>query len=356
MKKPILASLCILGCLGFSGIALEQNDSGKQEILFTSGRFEIAGDLYLAPVQGRQPAAIFVHGDGPARRPLGRLTRKIINVFLTSGFACLFYDKPGYGSSKGDLDRSRLFEERTSILPDAVAHLRENPKIDPEKIGFWGISQAGYVMPLALKQSPDVAFMIAVSCPAMDSIDQSAYLVENQMLCSGANKQEAEKGRKFYIQRAKARTYREYRQAAEYLDQVSVIRSIGWGGVRPEKDFSPMPPDSQWLFDPITMIAKVRIPVLAIFGEKDTQTDPFQGAEAYERALRAARNPFFMVKLFPGADHGLIAAETGCMEERRRRYLAENPINFVSGYLKLLEKWLTLLKGRWDSKILHESR
>jgi hypothetical protein len=40
-----------------------------------------------------------------------------------------------------------------------------------------GASQAGYVMPLALTQTRDVAFMICVSCPGMPSYDQGAFSV-----------------------------------------------------------------------------------------------------------------------------------------------------------------------------------
>ncbi len=47
--------------------------------------------------------------------------------------------------------------------------------IDDKHIGLWGISQASYVMPLALSQSEDIAFMICVSCGGMSGRDQGAY-------------------------------------------------------------------------------------------------------------------------------------------------------------------------------------
>jgi dipeptidyl aminopeptidase/acylaminoacyl peptidase len=259
--------------------------------------------------------------------------------FLDTGFACLFYDKPGYGESTGKFTSGKLFEERASILVDAVNVLKKHPAINPEQIGLWGISQAGYVMPKAITATKDIAFMIAISCPAMDSVDQSAYLVEKQILCEGYDEVEAKKARQYFRRRARAKTYREYLEAAEYLDQNPFIQSIKWGGIRSEDRFSPLLPSSEGFFNPITLIEKITIPVLAIFGEKDTQIDPFQGAEAYEKALKKAGNRFYRVKLFPEADHGIIIAKTGCLKEQRERYRS----SYAPGYIELMQNWLNSL-------------
>jgi pimeloyl-ACP methyl ester carboxylesterase len=259
--------------------------------------------------------------------------------FLDTGFACFFYDKPGYGESTGTFTRGKLFEERASILVNAVKVLKKHPAINPEQIGLWGLSQAGYVMPKAVDATEDIAFMIAISCPAMDSVDQSAYLVEKQILCEGYEETEANKARQYFRQRARARTYREYLEAAEYLDKNPFIRSIQWGGIKSEDRFSPILPSDEGLFNPVTLIEKITIPVLAIFGEKDTQIDPFQGAEAYEKALKKAGNRFYRVELFPEADHTIFIAKTGCMKERRER----SRFIYAPGYIELMQTWLESL-------------
>ncbi|MFC2157492.1 alpha/beta hydrolase family protein [Acidobacteriota bacterium] len=324
-----------------------QNPRNREEVSFQSGDFKIVGDLYIPQGGERHPAVVFVHGDGPASRPLSRFTRKIIDGFLETGFACLFYDKPGYGESTGELRRGGLFKNRASILVSAVQFLKEHHIIDPDHIGLWGISQAGYVMPLAVKKSKDISFMIAISCPAMDSVDQSAYLVEKQILCRGYRKDEARKARIYFKQRARARDYKEYLEAAEYLDNNPVIKSLNWGGITPEDRFSPKEPSSPSFFNPIEIIKAISIPVLAIFGDTDTQIDPIQGALAYEKVLKQARNPFFQVKLFPKANHGIIVSETGCMDEMRDRYSSGKSIEYAPGYLELMNEWLAKLKQTW---------
>jgi hypothetical protein len=336
--KRIIWSIFLSGLFLIGGQG-EENISNREVLRFDSGHFKIVGDLHIPDPAKKQPAIIFVHGDGPARRsPSGRPNR-IMRSFLDIGFACFFYDKPGYGESTGTFTRGKLFEERASILVDAVKVLKKHPAINPEWIGLRGISQAGYVMPKAITATKDIAFMIAISCPAMDSVDQSAYLVEKQILCEGYDEAEAKKARQYFRQRARAKTYREYLEAAEYLDQNPFIRSIKWGGIKSEDRFSPLLPSNEGFFNPITLVEKITIPVLAIFGEKDTQIDPFQGAEAYEKALKKAGNRFYRVKLFPEADHGIIIAKTGCLKEQRERYRS----SYAPGYIELMQNWLDSL-------------
>jgi len=196
------------------GRQAEENIYSREVIRFDSGHFKIVGDLHIPNPEKEQPAIIFVHGDGPARRsPSGRPNR-IMRSFLDIGYACLNYDKPGYGESTGKFTSGKLFEERASILVDAVSVLKKHQAINSGQIGLWGISQAGYVMPKAVTMTKDIAFMIAISCPAMDSVDQSAYLLEKQILCEGYDEAEAKKARKYFLQRARAKTYKEYLEPA----------------------------------------------------------------------------------------------------------------------------------------------
>jgi hypothetical protein len=341
-----LCGLIFLNELFLIGGQSDEEIYFREEIRFDSDHFKIIGDLHIPNPEKKQPAIIFVHGDGPARRRYSREPNRIMRHFLDIGFACFFYDKPGYGESTGKFTRGKLFEERASILVDAVSVLKKHPAINPKQIGLWGISQAGWVMPKAIAKTKDIAFMIAISCAGIDGVEQSAYLVEKQVLCEGYDEAEAKKARQHYRQRARAKTYQEYLEAAEYLDQNPVVSSMKWGGILSEDRFSPRSPSNEGFFNPITLIEKITIPVLAIFGEKDTQVDPFQGAEAYEKALKKAGNQFSQVKLFPEADHGIILSKTGCMKEQRERYRLKNPPGYAPGYIELMQNWLENLKDR----------
>lgn len=353
MKRPILllcsilvlSSLFFLERLNLNGGQSDNDIFSREEIKFDSGHFEIVGDLHIPDPGKKQPVVIFVHGDGPARRSPSRAPNRIMKSFLEIGFACFYYDKPGYGESTGKFTSGKLFEERSSILVEAVNVLKNHPLIDPNRIGLWGISQAGWVMPKALAKTKDISFMIAISCAGSDGVEQSAYLVEKQILCEGYDVAEAKKARQYYRQRAHAKTYEEYLEAAEFLAQNQVVSSfLEWGGILSEDRFSPRTPSNEGFFNPMTLIEKTSIPVLAIFGEKDTQVDPFQAAEAYKKALKKAGNPFNQVKLFPEADHGIILSKTGCIREQRDRWRLRNSRGFAPGFIELMQNWLEAFK------------
>jgi pimeloyl-ACP methyl ester carboxylesterase len=347
----MLSGLILLcGLISLNGFYYRSNQSTnnvypREEIQFDSGHLKIVGDLHIPDPDKMQPVIIFVHGDGAARRRPSREPNRIMSHFLDIGFACFFYDKPGYGESTGKFTSGKLFKERASILVNAVRVLKGHPAIDPERIGLWGISQAGWVMPKAIINSDDIAFMIAISCAGIDGVEQSAYLVEQQIICNGYSEAEAKRARKYYRQRAHAKTYEEYLEAAEYLDQNPVVSSMGWGGVTPKDRFTPRTPSNEGFFDPIPLIEKMTIPILAIFGEKDTQVDPFQASEAYKKALKKGGNPLNHVELFPDADHGIILSKTGCMKEQRDRWRLRNSRGYAPGYIELMQNWLkTLIK------------
>jgi hypothetical protein len=128
---------------------------------------------------------VFVHGDGPNNRTAGGSYLPIMERMLAAGYATFAWDKPGSGASGGEIDRNHLLAQRSQIVLDAIDLLKQRRDIDAGRIGLWGISQAGYVMPKVLEQSDDVAFLIAISCPGGPGVEQGAYLVAAQASCGG---------------------------------------------------------------------------------------------------------------------------------------------------------------------------
>ena len=67
--------------------------------------------------------------------------------------------------------------------------------------------------------------------------------------------------------------------------------------------------------DPAAYLRNVKIPVLALFGDKDFQVDAQVNAEAVRAALAAAGNPDYDVRRLPGLNHLFQHAGTGGIEE-----------------------------------------
>jgi pimeloyl-ACP methyl ester carboxylesterase len=348
-RIPITVSvkLLMVALLFISSCTRQALQSRTEELVFQSGSFMLVSDLRLPEGRGPYPVVVFVHGDGPNDRIAGGTYSPIMERMLRAGYATFAWDKPGTGESTGLIDRNRLGEQRAQIVLDAIEVLKAHPDIDPRQMGLWGISQAGYVMPRVLSMSDDIAFMIAVSCPGMAGVDQGAYLVSAQAGCAGVLEEETDQMRLLLSEIELARTYDEYVRYKELLDALPGIEAaavFGYRtGVMPEEEWHVHSPDSEYFWNPIEVIEQVTIPVLAFFGERDTQIDPIQGAQAYRAALERAGNPSFRVELIPGADHNIILSETGCLDEREQRSQSEWT-NYAPEYLDTLEEWLRGLR------------
>lgn len=345
MRIILMALLAALAPAGAA--AADPVDMSREAIRFESGSFELAGDLLTPPGEGPYPVIVYVWGSGPTRRAAHIEHSQILRAFLERGFAVFLYDKPGSGDSTGEFTRGRLFEQRAAILLDAIAFLERHDAVDPDAIGLYGSSQASYVMAVALSRSDDIAFVIAWSCPMENSIEQSAYLVRNYVLCEGGSEAAADSAEQAYMQRGRARTYAEYREAAEYLDSIPAIRDgLGWAGVVREEDFSPADTTSESFLDPADTIASLDIPILALYAENDRQIDPVQGAAAFRNLLAGSGEALSTVAVVPGADHNMNLSPRGCMQDQRDRYRVLGGPTLSPVFLETVSGWLARLHRR----------
>ena len=305
-----------------------EQEARVEEIRFRSGKFRLVGELRLPAEGEKHPAIIIVNGSGNQTRDANNY---LIEIFLRNGYAVFSWDKPGSGESTGEF--SDEITQRAEILVDGIELLTEHQSIDPDRIGLWGLSQAGWVMPLAIEQSENVAFMIVVGGGAEDSIEQMAYQIGQWVVCNGGSAEQAALVELYWSQRAKATSYDEYREAVDALLEIPGVKDYTGLEITEEKDWKPWSRDWDAFIDPMEVIEHTTIPVLVFFGELDKNIDPVQGAEAYEAALQAAGNQDYRIVVIPGVAHTLTSAKTGCLNETWGT-------NYASKYLQTLEAWL----------------
>jgi len=141
----------------------------------------LAGTIYL-PDAARPPlaAAVLVHGSGRTTREDMRFMR---DQLLAMGIAVLAYDKRGAGESTGEYDNVgvRTSPERMPLLGrDALAALRVlelRPGFDRDRLGFVGLSQAGWIIPSAMARAREgeVRWAVIKSGPAGSVGQEDAY-------------------------------------------------------------------------------------------------------------------------------------------------------------------------------------
>ena len=138
-------------------------------LTFPSGDVRLSYALDLPAGPGPFPAIVFGHGSG---RTTQDEAMPVKSRMTQAGFAVLRYDKRGVGESSGTYSKASASRTATRVLGEladdmaaGVAFLRTRPEIDQNRIGLMGISQAGWIMPLAAERAPGVRFMVLVVGP-----------------------------------------------------------------------------------------------------------------------------------------------------------------------------------------------
>jgi dipeptidyl aminopeptidase/acylaminoacyl peptidase len=179
VKRIRLLSLgiTIVIILSLSVGCASDNRPSTGRVTFQNGDVNLAGNLWIPAGEGPFPAIVIVHG-------AGKITTQDYKYFSFSfvhqGFAVLTYDKRGVGTSGGSYSRVGI-EDGEPVLEDlandalaGVEFLKSNGKIDPNKIGLFGISQGGWIAPLAASKTSDVAFIVLYSGPVC-TVGQEIY-------------------------------------------------------------------------------------------------------------------------------------------------------------------------------------
>lgn len=334
----IIPFLMPTSCNWFSEIKIPHT---SEKVEFSYQTFNVSGELLIPKGEGKYPLVIMVHGDGPAYMSY---FSSIKNSFLKAGYATLMWDKPGYGKSTGEFSKEHLRKERAEILLKAIEKMKIHPNIYPDKIGVWGISQAGYVIPMALEKTNDISFMILVGVGGENGIKQTAYYIEQQLLCEGSNKEEAGQARHNFIGLCYATTYDEYYKCAKPMVENPQIKKMNFvSAIWTENEWEPKEKGDEGFYNPIDVLEKTQIPTMVFFGDLDKNVDPIQGFQAYKSAFKKAGNQNFIVKMIEGSDHSIINSETGCLKERRER-TSKGWSNYDPEYLQMMEDWLIELK------------
>jgi pimeloyl-ACP methyl ester carboxylesterase len=279
----------------------------------------------------------FVAGSGPAARDGYGTLPPISEQFASKGIGTLAWDKPGVGESSGNW-RLQTTGDRAQEVLDAIAFLRSQPEVNPAKVGLWGISQAGWVIPIVTARGGNPAFLIAVSHPVSTGLEQEIYRLREGLPKDGFSKSEVSEAIEFVKARSelmkKPASFPEYlalQDAAKgkrWLEQVGAMGEQDYGFLQTRTDLSPMGD-----------LPTIKCPVLAIFGDRDTIVDWRQSSRTYRSVLRKAGNRDVTIKIFKNADHVLFPSKTGSMNELNSSF-GRTPKVFAPGYLELMSGWI----------------
>jgi len=318
-------ALLLLTPLAIAGCAIRVPRSLTVSIPGPAGRLE--GALFLPDGPGPHPAIALVHG---ARHDSRLDYVQNARFFATHGIAVLTYDKRGTGGSVGVLGEAN-FDFLANDAIAAARYLRARPEVDSTRVGLWGIGQGGWIAPLAAAHDSAIAFVVIVSAPVVSPLDQLTYQRTEQLVAHGLKRHDAEAVARlrrriweFWLSPAgsgsppsdslrrafeRARKRPWFAEAVESRDlPETLIPDEGMGSVNhPARWWLAKDMPSFWSLrhDPIGILERVRVPILAIYGEKDHDVPVVESVVNFQAAVGRGYNRRAVALPFRGADHSL---------------------------------------------------
>jgi len=309
--------------------AKKVNPYRKETIAFRNGDATLTGELLLPATKKRHPAIILAgQGYYLSNKSLGFYRY----FFLRQGLAVLTLGERKVNGKNVDYTRTS-FEERARDLLAGVAALKTRADLNPKRIGLYGDSQTAWITPLAATLSTDVAFLIHRVSSALPQQENVFFEIENDMRRNGLSENDI----------AQAKTLRRQFNNA-------ILTNTGWEALKTEIEkskneswfgyarlgwFSSVktPPDDAtlkefrgtFIYDPVPVLERVTVPVLAMNGELDENVPTKSSVPMMEQALRKAGNKDFTVIVFPKAGHNFMETDTpyGSQFARRVRYVPD---------------------------------
>lgn len=304
----------------------------REDVSFSNGTIRLVGTLISPSTQGKHPAIVLVHGSGAQNR---ESMVPLAHFLIRHGMAVLGYDKRGVGGSTGDWN-SASFDDLAGDAVAAFEYLKKRGDIDRTQIGLLGISQAGWIMPLAAVRAKDFAFLISISGPGVPAAETTIDHARNEMTASGMQPQIIEQiVGLMKVQYQYARTGQGWAEYAATREKLAARMGP------PPDNFPGTPDHPYWQFirrlyfyDPAATLRQLQVPTLALFGELDNNILAEKNRAAWEAALEAGGNRDYTLRILPKANHEMLEAKVGNNAE------AASLQRFVPAYFTTIQDWL----------------
>ena len=323
---------------GAHGITGKKIRHKQEEVSYRCGDVTLTATLVLPATKGPHPALIDV-GQGYF---LSRHNGLEQYFYARQGLAVMTPIRRSVGGSEANYLKSS-FDERAREVLAGVEMLKNRPDINARQIGLYGDSQTAWIAPLAATFSPDVAFLILRVPSALPVTENILYEIETNLRRDDFS--EADISQTKALRRLIHKTILTNRGWETLKAEIEKSKSEKWFPYVRAGWFSSIkiPPDDTTArelrdpltYDPLPVLEKVTVPVLAMNGELDEAVPTRQSVLILERALRKAGNKDFTIVVLPKAGHNFLETDKPYGAEqyvRKKRY--------VSGYWDTMATWL----------------
>ncbi|HSS79385.1 MAG TPA: alpha/beta hydrolase, partial [Thermoanaerobaculia bacterium] len=254
----------------------------------------------------------------------------VISDYLARhGVASLRCDDRGVGGSEGNNMESTI-RDFAADVEAGLAFLAAQPKIDGKAIGILGHSEGGLIAPLVASANRKVDFLVLLAPPGeplksllqrqlhdllrqsgvADSLVERAAAAQSEDFALLADASLSRDDVMLKL-RAKAAARR-----SQFTDAERALLQVDEATIEQGIRLSSTPWFRSLLHEePAVYLRTLKIPVLALFGERDLQVAPEVNAKAVRDALAAAGNASSEVRILPGLNHLFQHTATGAVTE-----------------------------------------
>ena len=345
MKIPgILLLICLIPAIVCGQL--------KQEIFeFEFEGIGLNGVLNLPDNSTPRGLVLIVHGSGQTNAVAEEWYYDIRKMFVESGYAVYMWDKMGSGKSGGTFNYTETVQLSAQEVIAAIKTLKKEQIPGSDTIGLWGISRAGWIIPLVINQYDGIKFWISVS--GVDGKENFRYLLTKNLQINGHPKDtvdllvgEWEKGVQITHSGG---SFEAYREATPNLRKNAFFLRFMNGEITEQdyysyqSSFMKQELDAEsglqmYIQDFETLLSNIDCPVLALFGEKDMNVDWTKTKLLYENTL--GRNTILKIKTFPDCNHNFFKSKTGGFYEFEDNNL---PWQRCDDFLNTMAIWLAEL-------------
>jgi hypothetical protein len=247
------------------------------ELSFENDGEPLYGNLFTPTENAPFPTAVLIHGSGANDRD-NRWVLTLAHSLAVRGVAAFVPDKRGCGRSGGEWQTAN-FDLLARDAVAAVELVKKQPHIDPVRVGLVGLSQGGWIVPMACGMSHDLAFIVNVVGSAVTPKEQTWHETKATLAQNGLPA--------FLVPLVAPVAYRvPLRRYAEF-----------W---RKNGDY-----------DPVRDWERMKCPVLVVYGALD-ERDNVPVAESVRR-LEGARDRGgvdMTIQVYPDSGHALYEPNT----------------------------------------------
>jgi uncharacterized protein len=310
----------------------------------------LAGTFTIPEGEGPFPAVVMLTGSGPQNRDeqlLGHKPFLVIADFLTrNGIAVLRADDRGVGSSTGNFVTATTGDFAEDGLA-GIEYLKTRKEVNHQMMGFIGHSEGGIMAPIGASKSADISYILLMAGPGSNLGDNVTFQRIRMARLGGASEESVNIQEKcLHAVNAIARkdlseeeVKLEIRQFFAGLPETEK-QILNWSDERVEALGSQVLED-WWKYllkhDPEQTLTSLKIPVLALLGEKDMQVPVALNLPQLERALENGHEKSKVVVMM-GLNHLFQQCETGDGSEyvKIEETISPNVLHLMADWIKNL--------------------